>query len=286
MKRADTDNTESRQWNSQLEEVFYKMNRYIEESVSFEDEEDIHQARVNNRKLLTLIKALEPDHSDKVLAALKKTQKLLGSVRDCDVLIEAFKKRKKSTFLKEQKKVIKKFILFQKELRKKYRKKMKRKLPNLLEQKLEKRWNQMQQEPLAEKSGQIRLLENFKEQENRFDERRIDYENFKQNKGVTDPDTLEALHKVRLSVKELRYLLKYMDFVIEFDIQAKQQYYEDLQEQLGGINDYRVWIEKWEQVSSKELGVPAKQLRSFIEELKTELEKLLGHLQIPRPELV
>jgi CHAD domain-containing protein len=273
-------------WNRLLAEVHDKMNHYLGKAFSFQDLEDLHQARVNSRKLLTLINALAPEKNDKLMPKLKKAQRLLGRVRDCDVLIENFKKQKETLQDKAKKKLVKKFILLQKNERKDYRKKMRKNLPKLLDKKFEKQWESLIQMKRPEKTGQNRLLQYFTKQEKRFDEERTHYEHLRQNLGLTAYDTLKALHSVRLTAKELRYLLMHMEFVIEFDWKTKQQYYKDLQTQLGDINDFRVWIEKWEEASPQKLNVDPKLHRNQIDEMTSMLRHALSQLQFSKPTLM
>jgi CHAD domain-containing protein len=271
-------------WKKQLAKIFQSMTKYAAAAVSFQDPEDLHKARVNNRKLLTLLKVMEPSEQlDDLLSSLRKSQKLFGRIRDRDVLIDAFKQRRKAIIDKGQRKLMKSFIRFQKAERKHHRKQLQKKLPKLIGRRLNKQWAAFIDATTGNQIGEEQVRNYLHQLEAKFDHRLVHYEQWKQEQGMTHPDTLEALHKVRLQVKELRYLLKHTDFVHTVDAENKQQYYEQLQEPLGTINDRRVWLERWNEVGPHQLGADPVEFRRLVNQLSEELAQEIGKLQMVRP---
>jgi CHAD domain-containing protein len=275
---------ETDSWKNQITGMYTRMIHYSAKALSFEDKEDLHQARVNNRKLISLLKAMRSDgQQQEMLTSLRKAHKLFGRIRDRDVLIESFKKRRKTLEDKSQRKLLKNFIQVQKEERKQHRKKLKKKLPDLLNKRIEKQWTSFMDSRFAEMIGEQQVVSYVSQLEEQFDHQRIHYEQWKQGQGMTHPNTLESLHKVRLLVKELRYLLSYADFADDVETLNKRQYYEGLQEPLGKINDRRVWLERWNELDAKELGASPEDFDRLIEDLTAELTKEIGLLQIVKP---
>ncbi|MDF2963772.1 MAG: hypothetical protein K0S39_5507 [Paenibacillus sp.] len=274
----------SQVWKKGLEKSFQKVKRYSAAALSFKDEEDLHQARVNNRRLISFLKLMERSpEQEKLLKLLKKAHKLFGGVRDRDVLVEAFKKKRKAAEGKKQRKLLQSFIQIQKQERKRERAKLKKKLPRLIAGKLDQRWKAYMDSVIAVEMHEEQLLAYVNRLEEQFDHRRVSFEQLKQGEGMEHPETLKALHRVRLLVKELRYILKHADIVKSGEWSKKRQYYENLQEPLGEINDCRVWLERWKEVKPKELGAESKDYKRLISQLNEELLHKIGHLQMTKP---
>jgi CHAD domain-containing protein len=271
-------------WKNQITDLYTKMKHYSEQALTFEDDEDIHEARVNSRKLISLLKVMQSDEQQqKLLASLKKAHKLFGRIRDRDVLIDSFKNRREGQGDKKLRKLLKNFILVHKKERKQHRLKLKKRLPKLMNKRIDDQWEAFMNSWFAEQIGEERVIFYVQGLEEQFDDKRIHYEQWKQGKGMTHPLTLEALHNVRLLVKELRYLLTYTDFIHISGQNNKKQYYEELQESLGKINDRRVWLEHWIELDPKELGANPKDVQRFIGELNEELTIEIGRLHIEKP---
>lgn len=88
--------SKTRQWEQAMIKLYVNFRDYSKDALKGFGEENIHQSRVNSRKLLTLLSILDPDHSaaGELYTRFKKAQKRLGKVRDADVLIESFKERR------------------------------------------------------------------------------------------------------------------------------------------------------------------------------------------------
>ncbi|PZE22090.1 CHAD domain-containing protein [Paenibacillus xerothermodurans] len=271
-------------WAKELQTLYCNAIKYADAAVSFKHPEDVHQARVHIRKLMSLLKVTgDSVVRDSLLSSLRKAHKLLGRIRDRDVLIASFKQRRRAAVHKERRKLLKAFIRHQKDERKQARSRAKAKLPKLTKKRIAKQWAAFVKHELGG-SPQHEQMNNYLLQlERQFDEHRIHYEQSKQGRGMTDAETLEALHKVRLQVKELRYFLKHVDLADSVDIQRKRQYYEQLQESLGRINDRRVWIARWNDIGPRKLEADPAAYRAMVRELEEELTQEIGRLQIERP---
>lgn len=151
--------SKTRQWEQAMHKLFINFRDYSKDALKNFDDEDIHQARVNSRKLLTLLSILDPDHSAaaELYNVFKQAQKRLGKVRDADVLIESFKERRKRAKEAGEAKtaeLLKAVIKHQKDKRKEYRKKLEAELPKLAGKELDGLWEAFRSstlEPLAAK---------------------------------------------------------------------------------------------------------------------------------------
>lgn len=151
--------SKARQWEQAMNKLYINFRDYSQDVLKGFGDEDIHQARVNSRKLLTLLSILDPGHSatEELYSTFKQAQKKLGKVRDADVLIASFKERRKAA--KEAGDVktaelLTAVIKHQKAKRKTFRKKLEDALPKLTGKALDAQWTPFidtQLEPLAAK---------------------------------------------------------------------------------------------------------------------------------------
>ncbi|MFD2874829.1 CHAD domain-containing protein [Paenibacillus rhizoplanae] len=137
--------SKSRQWEQAMNKLYINFQDYSKDARKGFNDEDIHQARVNSRKLLTLLSILDPGHTATadLYDSFKQAQKKLGRVRDADVLIGSFEARRKAAKAagdKKTAKLLKAVIGHQKDTRKASRKKLKKALPKLSGQALEALW--------------------------------------------------------------------------------------------------------------------------------------------------
>lgn len=143
--------TKTKQWEQALNHLYINFWDYSHDALNKFADEDIHQARVNCRKLLSLLSILDPRHTSGLYPIFKKAQKRLGKVRDADVLIESFKNKRKQAKENGDSKtadLLKAVIAYQKDKRKTYRKKLTNELPELINEGLEEKWKTFLSEQL------------------------------------------------------------------------------------------------------------------------------------------
>lgn len=92
-------------------------------------------------------------------------------------------------------------------------------------------------------------------------------------KGKISPDSIKALHKVRIQSKALRYIYQYLHVISGENYQDKIAYYKTIQNQFGDVNDVQDWIEQLEKYEKK---IDA--TKSEIHHVKKKLNKRLYHL--------
>ncbi|WP_458118894.1 CHAD domain-containing protein [Paenibacillus sp. Z6-24] len=262
------------QWKSVLNELYDKFQDHGQQAVKNYDDEAIHQARVNCRKLMTLMRILDPEQQTGLLPIFKKAQKRLGKVRDADVLIDAFKDRRKQSKeqgLDDEAALLKAAIEEHKEQRQFYRKKMVKKLPKLQGKKLKRQWQEFTENRLPDLAVRADVNRMMRELEISYEQKKQTYRQTAKAEGLESAETLDSLHKVRIAAKELRYTAEAAEFALNSKFRDHEETYKRIQKELGTINDTHVWIESLEELDAKEMGVDEKVRARFVDKLRTEM---------------
>ncbi len=262
------------QWKQVLAELYDTFRQHSEQALQTFDDEHVHQARVHCRKLMTLLRILDPSDETDILPFLRKSQKQLGKVRDEDVLIDAFKARRKKAKQEgneELSKLFKAVIQEQKQRRDKYRDKLTDKLPRLQGKKLHKRWQPFIEEKLPALVATSDVNRLMRELEIAYEQKKKDYRRIAKEQGIEAAATLEALHQVRIAAKEIRYTAEAAAFTLNAKFREHESTYKHIQKELGHINDRHVWIEALEELSSKKVGFDSDVRDQLIAQLRGEM---------------
>lgn len=280
MAKAESSGTSGKlqRWEEALGGLYRKFRDYADKAVKKFDDEDIHQARVNSRKLLTLLSMLDPGHTSGLYPLFKKAQKRLGKVRDEDVLIEAFKLKRRDAKTqgdKESAALLKAVIELRKQKRKRYRKKLADKLPLLANEEMDAAWEDFIRTGLpamVEKTDPNRVM---RELEVAFEQNKQRCKTLFRKENSPSAESFDALHKLRIAAKELRYTANAASFALDQKFHAHEQLYKGVQSELGEINDKRVWLETIEDIGPEELGAGKKAWERLTGSLKAEIEEAL-----------
>ncbi|NQX48771.1 CHAD domain-containing protein [Paenibacillus tritici] len=272
--------SKSRQWEQAMNKLYINFQDYSKDALNGFKDEDIHQARVNSRKLLTLLSILDPGHTvtAELYSSLKQAQKKLGKVRDADVLIASFKARRKSvTEAGEHKtaKLLKAVIGHQKDSRETSRKKLKNKLPKLSGRTLEAQWNTFMETQLEKLAAKKDANVVMRELEVAFEQKKKACKTLFKAPETEWKEAFEALHELRIAAKELRYTANAAAFALNQKFHAHEALYKDIQEQLGVINDKRVSLETLQSIGREELDVGPKVWAAFTDTLRAEIMEAL-----------
>lgn len=276
----------TRQWEQALNKLYINFRDYSKDTLRDFGDEDIHQARVNSRKLLTLLSILDPEHlvTADLYTTFKKAQKRLGKVRDADVLIESFKERRKLTKDNGESKtaeLLKAVIKHQKDARKKHRKKLAGELPKLTGQELDVHWDTFLEKQLESLAARKDANVVMRELEVAFEQQKKTCKTlFKTPEAEASKEAFEALHELRIAAKELRYTASAAAFALNQKFHAHEEIYKKIQEQLGDINDKRVWLETLQSIGRNELGISKKIWNEFMDSLKAEVLEALHHNEV------
>lgn len=275
----------SRQWEQAMSKLYINFRDYSKDALRDFGDEDIHQARVNSRKLLTLLSILDPGHSvtAELYSTFKQAQKRLGKVRDADVLIASFKDRRKAAQEAGEAKtadLLKAVIKHQKEKRKVFRKKLEDELPKLTGKALDAQWDAFiggQLETLAAKRDANVVM---RELEVAFEQKKKACKTLFKGPEAESKEAFEALHGLRIAAKELRYTASAAAFALNQKFHGHEAVYKEVQEQLGVINDKRVWLETLNSIGREELDVGKKTWAAFTESLKAEVLEALHQNEV------
>ncbi|MFB5662632.1 CHAD domain-containing protein [Alteribacillus sp. HJP-4] len=266
-------------WRNVFNKLAEEYIQYCEKSLTFEDLEDVHQARVKGRRLRALLLFLGMKKDHKILKNIKEAHKLLGEVRERDVLIAAFQKRAEQEANDEHAEV----YLELKEITKKQMKKQKRKLEknllNIIDDKFRRRTQEFEINILPELvlplDIKVRLAEYTSVYSETVENYRKAAEEFRKESG----EALKALHEVRIKSKEIRYCYNFLGKVYgnHYKIQAKP--YKKNQRQLGDINDRRDWLKALKK-EMKKLEAEDTAIDEFKQQLEHELNEHVNALEI------
>lgn len=275
----------SRQWEQAMIKLYVNFRDYSKDALQDFGDEDIHQARVNSRKLLTLLSILDPDHSaaGELYSIFKQAQKRLGKVRDADVLINSFKERRKQAKEDGDDKtaeLLKAVMKHQKEKRKTYRRKLETELARLTGKELDRLWTAFLAGPLESLTAKRDANVLMRELEVAFEQKKKACKTLFKGPEAGSKASFEALHELRIAAKELRYTASAAAFALNQKFHAHEEIYKNIQEQLGVINDKRVWLDTLQSIGRGELGVGKKTWSAFTDSLREEILKALHHNEV------
>lgn len=277
--------SKARQWELALNKLYVNFRDYSKDALKEFGDEDTHQARVNCRKLLTLLSILDPEHlvTTDLYSTFKEVQKRLGKVRDTDVLIESFKdRREQAEEAGEAKsaKLLKAVIQYERNERKKYRKKLSTKLPKLCGKALDARWEAFLSSDLEALAAKRDANVVMRELEVAYEQKKKTCKTLFKGPEAESKEAFDALHELRIAAKELRYTAGAASFALNQKFHAHEEIYKDIQEQLGTINDKRGWLEVIQSIGRDELGVGRKVWTEFTDSLSAEVLEALHHNEV------
>ncbi|SFL76420.1 CHAD domain-containing protein [Paenibacillus sp. 1_12] len=267
-------------WKRALDQLYGRFCDYGSRASRDFDSEDIHQARVNSRKLLTLLRILDKNDHSGLYPFIKQAQKYLGKVRDADVLIESFQARRKSAKRSGKGKeadFLKFVIQIQRKRRKRSRVKLADKLPKLMSPELNLKWRAFLQSlpELDSQGADIDVNQVMRELEVSYEQKKQTYRQLCRQYGAETKEAFDALHDLRIAAKELRYTASAASFALDPKFHSHERLYKDIQEQLGQINDRRIWLETVQEIDQDKLDMGKKTWKSFKADLMGEIRELL-----------
>ena len=270
----DRQSSKTKQWEQALSLLYIDFWDYSHDALSKFDGEAIHQARVNCRKLLTLLSILDPEHTSGLYPVFEKAQKRLGKVRDADVLLESFKNRRKQAKKAGEEKtaeLLKAVIDHQKDKRKNYRKKLADELPMLINEDLDEKWTAFLKEDLENLVSKRDANVVMRELEVAYEQKKKACKALFRAQDTESAEAFESLHQLRLAAKELRYTASAATFALNQKFHAHEEMYGKIQDQLGLINDKRVWLDTLNTIGREELDIGKKTWNNFTSSLKAEV---------------
>lgn len=270
----ERESSRTRQWEQALNLLYINFWDYSHDALNAFEVEDIHQARVNCRKLLTLLTLLDPQHTSELQPILAKAHKRLGKVRDADVLIEAFESKRKQAKQDGDTKtaeLLKAVIKHQKDKRKRYRKKLAVVLPELINEQLDEKWKSFLSEQLNTLIANKDINVVIRELEVAYEQKKKACKAYFRGPDTNSEGAFECLHQLRIAAKKLRYTASAAKPLLHQKFHAHEELYKQIQAELGHINDIRNWLDMLKTTGRKELGIGKKTWNTFIAKLESDL---------------
>ncbi|EAY27128.1 hypothetical protein M23134_08402 [Microscilla marina ATCC 23134] len=283
----DTSNTLTL-WHQHFKDILTTFERYAAKIYAFEDEEDVHQARVALRTITTLTgflkssphKDIDPKLLNQAHLQSRQILKALGKIRDFDVMVGHVDKINAGSFqlhtlvqaLRLERKIARIELVLH--------------LPKHLNKSFFKLWQTFLESYLPLHVQHLKTKRHFKKLHKKFDKRYLNYLTQRDINGTTHPRTFEALHEVRLVTKNLRYAYTYLDFALHQadakTIKTKVKSYKLIQEELGLMNDYTNLRAKVHQMLEDYPYLINRDTLGFQDKVNKKLKKSLKKIKLPK----
>ncbi|ACB59956.1 CHAD domain-containing protein [Exiguobacterium sp. PvP048] len=242
----------------ELLETWSTFNHYAEEAQTFKNPEDVHQARIRLRKLITFAKLVDQTE-EPIYLIWKRLMAAFGQVRDLDVQLS----QQGVTSPIEQ--------LFAEHLALQLQGKRATLLETmhlLISDELDRSVRRFLAGRLTKQLKRIDEKDLLQTAEKRFDKKKLHYEKVQHKEGKK---RIQMMHELRLATKFYRYTVEYLRPYTDFPKSSVDRL-KRIQTQLGDINDTYNRLERWRLFS-----VPDDQLAQQQKEI-TRLEKKLSKL--------
>ena len=242
----------------ELLETWSTFNHYAEEAQTFKNPEDVHQARIRLRKLITFAKLVDQTE-EPIYLIWKRLMAAFGQVRDLDVQLS----QQGVTSPIEQ--------LFAEHLALQLQGKRATLLETmhlLISDELDRSVRRFLAGRLTKQLKRIDEKDLLQTAEKRFDKKKLHYEKIQHKEGNK---RIQMMHELRLATKFYRYTVEYLRPYTDFPKSSVDRL-KRIQTQLGDINDTYNRLERWRLFS-----VPDDQLAQQQKEI-TRLEKKLSKL--------
>ncbi|MGE6555872.1 CHAD domain-containing protein [Exiguobacterium artemiae] len=242
----------------ELLETWSTFNHYAGEAQTFKNPEDVHQARIRLRKLITFAKLVDQTE-EPIYLIWKRLMAAFGQVRDLDVQLS----QQAVTSPIEQ--------LFAEHLALQLQGKRATLLETmhlLISDELDRSVRRFLAGRLTKQLKRIDEKDLLQTAEKRFDKKKLHYEKVQHKEGNK---RIQMMHELRLATKFYRYTVEYLRPYIDFPKSSVDRL-KRIQTQLGDINDTYNRLERW-----RIFSVPDDQLAQQQKEI-TRLEKKLSKL--------
>ena len=232
---------EYKRWRKQFSSIYKRFGKNYKKAISFNDPEDVHKTRVSIRQIVTLLDFLlqrNPNNSKsatEIYTRLKKVQKLLGKVRDYDVLIEVFEKDDPEAETSNEIRHELAHVLSLE--RDRTRLQGLKRLPEFVNKDLNKYWSRFTNNELPKMLANIDLQADYMDLKRRLATTSSYFLKSREIRGPLHPITVKNMHRTRILSKKLRYSAEYLSFTLPGDQTPDIERYKALQTRLGSIND-------------------------------------------------
>ncbi|ARI76677.1 CHAD domain-containing protein [Halobacillus mangrovi] len=265
-------------WRVYMQGLVSSYLEYCELSLEQEDEESVHQARVNGRKIRALMEFIQVTNHP-LLDRLNAAHKRLGKVRESEVFMDEFKERAEKTSKEQYEEVYRQLSDQAGKKKIKHHKNLKSKLPKIINETFVEQWKHFKDQEIRYYVLPLLVEERIQDFENGFAQAVEKYLELSSKQDHNDKHTLDALHSVRIISKKIRYIHNALHEIYASDYKQEAKYFKSFQRQLGEINDLKDWLEMFnkyrENIDSKK-----KHTKAIYQLLLDELSNLMDELNL------
>ena len=261
-------------WKNPLETLVKEYTESCFRCFSADDPEDVHHARVTGRKIRAILEFLGVSKKHELLVSIRQMHQLLSKVREADVLLDTMETEG------EKNKVYAEMVRLVSKKRKKLQNVLLKEIPAIVNDDFYKRVQIFMNKELATYTVLLVKENVLHEYEEKFYALVDAYQKSVEEKGTMATDSIKALHAVRIQSKSLRYIYQYLNEMTSEGYQNKVEYYKDIQNQFGNINDVHDWLNQLK-ANEKKLDATKSEINYAKKKLKARLQHLIEKVEFP-----
>ncbi|MGI1806828.1 CHAD domain-containing protein [Exiguobacterium sp. TDN 0502] len=257
MNHRDTENL-----TFELLETWSTFNHYAKEAQHFENPEDVHQARIRLRKLITFARLVDLTE-EPVYLIWKRLMHAFGEVRDLDVQLEATSNKT------EMDQLFANHIALQLQGK---RSTLIETMHLLISNELDRSVRRFLAGPMTKQLRRMSEKELIQSAEKRYEKKREHFEKVQRKDGAK---RIERMHELRLATKAYRYAVEYLRPYTKQPKSAVDRL-KATQTRLGQINDTYQLLERWRsfEVPTAYQKERLRQIERLEDELRTSLDQV------------
>ncbi len=246
----------------ELLETWSTFNHYAKEAQTFENPEDVHQARIRLRKLITFARLVDLTE-EPVYLIWKRLMHAFGEVRDLDVQLEATSNKT------EIDQLFANHVALQLQGK---RSTLIETMHLLISNELDRSVRRFLAGPMTKRLKRMSEKELIQAAEKRYEKKR---EQFEKVQRKDSPKRIERMHELRLATKAYRYTVEYLRPYTNQPKSAVDRL-KTTQTQLGHINDTYQRLERWRsfEVPTAYQAERLHQIKRLEDELRNALDQV------------
>ena len=261
-------------WKNHLETLVKEYTESCLSCLSADNPELVHQARVAGRKIRSILEFLGVSKKHELLLTIKKMHHLLNKVREADVLLTAMNKES------EKNVVYAEMVRLVTKKRKKLQNLIIKEIPTIVNDSFINKVQTFMNSELAAYTVLFEKENVIDKYEEKFYSLVEVYQRSVEENGSVATDSIKALHAVRIQSKSLRYIYHYLNEMPGEDYQDKVDFYKDIQNQFGGINDIQNWIYQIK-TYEKKIDATKSEIGHVKKKLKARLQHMIEKVELP-----
>ncbi|WP_100399080.1 AbrB/MazE/SpoVT family DNA-binding domain-containing protein [Bacillus sp. FJAT-44742] len=266
-------------WKTNLNPIFENYFDHCHDSIGNEENrKHILQARMDGRRLKTVLEFIGVDEDNELLEQIKKSYQLLGDVGKYDVFVTDLEKMNENKEESDEDipEVYEELTSFAQNKRNESQEKLNKKLPKTVNNDLKKQWETFLNEGLPEYVRGIDTNEKLKEEEDKFHKKLEEYKKAKEEDASLE-NGLPVIKGVYVQAKHLRSLYTFLNKMKDGEYEDKVNEYEEIQKEFGKIISLRDRLDRIDK-ARKKAKLSKSKVKEIKKEIKGDLEKELNEV--------